>query len=459
MKALGISEGDNIGISDHYVPIKNSDVKTSPWEPDYGHIAIGEAWYDLAVTGTGKIKIHEVTRHGKKTGQKVACGSVHRTAAACGAKPGDHKPMFVPVSCGRRICPECWTTWAERAGKRCVDTLNGYLTAKFGPAQKALPGMDRERMLPRHVSFHPPRKVIEALVREVSRETLPSEFQAVFISRFRKLCEEIIESASGYGSGGCIVVHEIRLRSDRKDKHSDYWTDTNRYRKVLDRRDWRDHVVYYPHVHALIFGSLEESPEFHERTEKEYREKTGQDGGGWTYRIHRVAHEPEKAITYLLSHASIPWSVHTISYFGSCSNRRLYRMKEYRYREKIHCQECIDEGVPEAEAIRLVAYFMPGSVHFENDNDLEKRLRRGRGPPARWSFETITDRHYVKVHRVGVYRILQPGEKRPPRDPILPRRQGVSVQYVSPDTWVELQQQGVIPGSWFEDPGPGRPRP
>jgi len=407
-------QGYSIGIPDT-VPIKLRPV--SQLLSDYGHIPIpGASWNYLSLVGTGMTRDSD-------------CGTFVSKAGACRNKPGDHKPILIPNTCGRRECPECWPTWATRAANRGTDVLNGYLTAKFGPAQRALPGLDRKYILPRHVSFHPPRRVIVDLITEVKRDNVkPSNFQKEFLRRFRDLSRAIIEETGG--TAGVMVMHEIRLKSDRTEQGADNDYDINRYRKVLDRPDWKDHIRYYPHVHVLGFGNLDNSKEFHDRT-------------GWTYRVHRVAIDPGKAIYYLLSHASAVHGVNSITYFGECAPRRLWKVKEYRHRERQICDECIQEGIERDNAIRVIATIYPGSLVRENDNSTSKRIRHGRGAPVKWSFESITDRHYTKVERVGVYRLAVMGEKRPPRqDP----------EYVSDRDWEYLQVTGCIPGSWFGSP-------
>jgi len=432
--------GYGYGISDLLVPIKrNADTAPFALKPDSGDIDIGALRDHLWEVGTGDAR--------------EKCGTVLHTAAACSRHPGEHKPILIPDSCGRRTCPVCWPTWAERAGKRGADVLNGYLTARYGPAQKALPGMKREYLLPRHVSFHPPRKVIEALVDEVVTEIEhPDQFQRVFARRFRELCTEVITGAGGVA--GALVLHEIRLKGDRDVNESDRRCDVNRYREVLDRPDWREHVKYYPHCHTALFGFLEPAGDFHART-------------GWTYRLHRVVEEPENLIFYLLSHAPAADRVNSITYFGGCSPRRLQRVGEYRCREKVRCNECLEAGIPKEEAFRVVSRL--DKLTCENDGDPGERLRRrGRGAPVSWTYETISDRKYVKVRRVGIYRARLPGEKKRARDPEgpgvrmpwEPRRvrvpgQSLSrrVRYIREEDWDDYLARGIIPGSWFEPSG------
>src|SRR5690606_5717894 len=163
---------------------------------------------------------------------------------------------------------------------------------------------------------------------------------------------------SGAGARGVVLVfHEIRLKSDRDNYEADYKSNTNRYRMILDRKDWKDHIKYYPHVHGLIFGSLENSKDFNDRT-------------GWTYRYHRVATEPEDALYYLLSHASAGPGVNSITYFGECAPRKLRRVHEYRCREKVLCEECLKEGIAKEHSYRVLARILPGTVVFENDQDM-----------------------------------------------------------------------------------------
>ncbi|MDD4615296.1 MAG: hypothetical protein PHI40_07850 [Caldisericia bacterium] len=387
------------------------------------------------------------------------CGTLLMKAAACSRHPGKHKPMLIPDSCGRQACPECWPTWAKRAGEhRITDTLNGFLTAHYGPAQKALPGFSRENILPRHISFHPSRNDVLPIMEEALQEAdTPDEYQRIFWSKFMLLVEETVKDAGI--TSAFVIPHDIRLKSDAATTAADQKNDANRYRKVLDRPDWRERVKYYPHVHVIGFGYIEDFKQFYERT-------------GWTYRIHGEVHNPAGLVYYLLSHSvSIPRKNAYVP-LGGLASRRLQRVKEYRCRRPVQCDECLQEGVPEKEATRVIATL--AELKCEHDDDRGARLRhRGRGDPVEWTFDVITEHRYVKTERVGIYRVrvpkgerrrsgldelpLRPGEKKRPRLPgqaKLERR----VWYVSPDRWDELIRLGVIPGSWFEDPPGGDER-
>jgi len=375
------------------------------------------------MTGTGFIKDEN-------------CGTVQALAGLCNNKPGEHRPVLIPFTCGRRACPECWPIWADRGGHRVRDMTNGYLTARYGPVQE-IPRDQLRYLLPRHVSWHPPREVLEDLVGEVLEEiTDLAQFQTVFHLKFRRLAQEVILGAGALG--GIYIPHDIRLRKDRAATRADNELDTDRYRAVLDRADWREHVKYWPHAHGLIFGMLETAPSFQKRT-------------GWTYRVHRVVQDPDALVHYLLSHSIAPETKqHVIIPFGDL--KRLDKTGEHRCRRHVLCDECIDEGRPEDQAVRVMGRILPGSLYFEHDLKPEARLRHGRGELQAWGVEDLTDKHFVRVHRVGVFRLRAPGEKRAARPYWCPGTGPLwkeNIRHHTEENWRLREALAEIPGDWF----------
>lgn len=450
---LGTLRGpDTVWSPDTVVPVVHSEVM--PWwyaevVKDEGHAPGGPEvlswWYE---TGTG---------HAKDT-----CGTVLKTVAACNNQPGKHKPLLIPDSCGRASCPVCWETWADRAGKRVLDTMEGYMALKFGNSQRPLPGLDRERLRARHITFSPDRALIEWLVSETLQETDAAGFQRLFLQKFKKVALEVVKA--GGLTAGIMIIHGIRLKKDKAARKADLQNSTNRYREVLDRADWRDHVVWYPHVHVLAHGSVDSFDDFTEKT-------------GWIYRVLRTVEEPEKVVKYLLSHAPTVSNRPAYVRFGEMNSQHMRIKKEYRCRQAIECEECKEAGIPAEKAIRVIAILADGadgkpSLKREHDDDIDARHKsRSRGAPVSWSFESVTSMRYTRVKSRCVYEWVVRGSRGAgvPRARRGSRRRGSGVVvyselgqaavnldkfldrrvWVREEVWDHLVDSGVI-SSWYE---------
>jgi hypothetical protein len=354
------------------------------------NIDIGWLRNYMAVVGTGA--------------PKEFCGNVRSLVAACQNKPGEHEPVFIPQTCGRRICDECWTTWAIRASKRVADVLNGYLNAKMGDVT-TFDSDEIERALPRHISFHPPDYVLDQLVLETKKECDHEwQFPSKFLRKFRKLAEEILLSAGVQAA--VLIPHEIRLKDELR---TDNELEINRYRSVLKYKNWIYKIKYYPHVHSLVFGMIENAAAFHARTGWTYRNHSQRKMPDGSYRLNPIRN-PEGLVYYLLSHAPATGGVHNITYLGELSNRRLVKIGERIFRIPDECGQCKDEGVL-SDYNRVISYLHKETLKFENDGNKDALLRFGRGKPVLWGFDTITDRIYFKSERIGEYRLLAPGTR------------------------------------------------
>lgn len=380
------------------------------------------------------------------------CGTFLRTVAACGTKPGAHKPLRIPNSCGRASCPVCWETWAERAGSRVRDSLEGYMSLVYGNSQQPLPGMRLDKMRARHIVLSPPRKLIAEWVQDARRTADGPEFQRTILRMVEKEALKVIRK-SGLAAG-IMIVHGIRLKRDRDSRAADMHNSTNRYREILDRPDWRDHVVWYPHVHLLAYGSLDSFEVFHRTT-------------GWIYRVFRAVEEPERVVRYLLSHApTVPYRKAYVP-FGRMNSRHMIKTREYCCRMPVTCEECVKEGRPDDEAERVIAILAEDEdgrpcMECEHDHDIDARHRaRGsRGDPVAWSFESVSSMRYTKVKRRFVYgwKVLEPPGRGPPRR-VHRRPSAVSRGHqdifgpdrrvwVRPEVWDSLVESGAI-SSWY----------
>jgi len=341
------------------------------------------------------------------------------------------------------------------------------MSLKYGNSQQPLPGMGLDNLRARHIPISPDRKVLEKIVAYTMKRADGPNFQRVFLKKLNQEALKAIKKsgASGEGTGltaGLMIPHGIRLKKDKEARNADLLNSTNRYREVLDSPNWREDVVWYPHVHLLAYGSIDSYEEFHKNT-------------GWRYRILRTVDEPEKVIKYLLSHA--PTVPHRKAYvpFGEMNSRYMVKVKEYCCRMPVNCEQCIDAGVPEEEAGRVVATLADDEqgrpcLEREHDHDIDARYRaRGRGDPVSWAFETISNRRFTRVKRRFVYewRSLAGPVAGPRR--VRPRASAGRVYselgharvnlessfspdrrvWVRPEIWDHLVELGVI-SSWYE---------
>jgi hypothetical protein len=425
---------------DTVVPVVDTRPRPSR---DTGHAPGGKEaltwWYE---TGTGTVK--------------DTCGTTLKTVAACNHSPGAHKPLLIPDSCGRASCPVCWETWADRAGERVRDSMEGYMSIIHGNSQKPLPGMDKQSLRARHITFSPPRYVVDRLVQETLQETDGPGFQRLFLKKFQRLAIDVAREAGL--TAGVLIVHGIRLKKTEDADSADLANNTNRYREVLDRPDWRENVLWYPHVHVLAHGFLDDSGDFYEKTH-------------WVYRTLRVVAEPEKVVKYLLSHAPVVPNRCAYVRFGRMNSRHMVKVREYRYREYIACEECLEAGIPEDQATRVIAVLAVDTagkpaLQCEHDGDIDARHRaRGRGEPVSWTFETISNMKYTRVRHRCVYRRRDPGapaprhrRHRPPDRRIYSELGYARVNldrfrdrrvWVGSERWEALVRAGEI-SSWYE---------
>jgi hypothetical protein len=389
------------------------------------------------------------------------CGTFRSSVAACDHKPGEHKPLLIPRSCKSQQCPECWETWAEERAGSMADSLNGYMSLKYGWVQKHRKGFSVERAYPRHSSFHLSLDLIKRLILDTLDELGDLEdypmgtFDRVFWSKCGPIARGVALDA---GITAAIVInHDFRLADeDDGEIRRGEGRYVARYRAIMDRPDWQDHIKFYPHIHVIGWGRLEDAAAFHKRT-------------GWTYRMHGVARNPAGLAYALLSHAvCIPGSKAYVP-IGEMHSSKMACVKEYRYSEPILCSECLEEGRNEAESRRVIATLLPDSLRCEHDGDLGERLkRRGRGSPVSWSFESISNFTYRRVvsRRVFAWRrdlarsepgggiepdgLVRPGERKR-RLSIHQMELGARIIRISKDNFERGVRDGTIPGSWFDD--------
>jgi hypothetical protein len=286
-------------------------------------------------------------------------------------------------------------------------------------------------------------------------------FDRVFWAKFGPIARRMARDVGI--TSGLVIPHDFRLADEDDDEiRRGDGRYVARYRAIMDRPDWQDHIKFWPHIHVIGWGRLEDASAFYERT-------------GWTYRMHGVARNPAGLAYALLSHAvCIPGSKAYVP-IGEMHSSKMACVTEYRYSEPILCSECLEEGRPETESRRVIAALLPTedggyALRCEHDGDLGERLRRrGRGSPVSWSFAKISNFTYrrVKRRRVFAWRqdlarpadsgggiepdgLARPGE----RKRRLSRHQmklGARPIPISKEKFEEGVRIGTIPGSWFDD--------
>jgi hypothetical protein len=398
---------------------------------------------------------------------KEYCGTFRSHVAACSQKPGDHKPLLIRKGCNSQQCPECWQPWGKKRSASMEDSLNGYMNLKFGWVQNHRKGFSVNHMYPRHASFHPPQDLLKSLILATLDELGDLDeypmgtFDRVFWSKFGPIARGMALDAGI--TAGIVVSHDFRLADEDDDEtRRGEGRYVARYRAIMDRPDWQEHIKFYPHIHVIGWGRLENAAAFHERT-------------GWTYRMHGVARSPAGLAYALLSHAvCIPGSKAYVP-IGEMHSSKMACVTEYRYSEPILCSECLEEGRPETESRRVIAALLPTedggyALRCEHDGDLGERLRRrGRGSPVSWSFAKISNFTYRRVRRRRVFawrqdlaRPADPGGGIEPDGLVRPgeRKRRLSIHQVklgarpipiSKEKFEEGVRGGTIPGSWFED--------
>jgi|GEM_PF-3158695 len=428
-------------------PMERSQVLNTTRYPDTGSIATFTSdrslqfkeivnsvakKYPLQEVGTGKLKFHQ-----KPDGSNVTyCGTIrpdeNGNVAACKRKPYEHRIKGIPNACKRRAWPECWPEWAKKGGQRFSSVLNGYIREIIpNPLKERLckalehsasePGNedplqvqeirkildDGDRWLPRHVVFSPDFKTIARLIlhsenalekKGIDIKENPwryrNEFYKVFMKKYRRAADQVIRLAglTAYAE----ITHDIRLKKNKESDKADRRQDMNRYREILDQRDWRYNTRFSPHSHAAGWGLLMNSEEFHKRT-------------GWIYVNYGTVFNAAGLAKYLLSHAPDNPGLHSIRYGGDLNPSKMSLEGEIKIPEFPPCEDCLEEGTPRNKAELVIAKL--ASVEYVKVKDNKTQI-------ASWEFteEGISSKPYRITKIIQVYRRRSPAVD--PRSPV-----------------------------------------
>lgn len=290
----------------------------------------GRLYPDTGIsTGLSGEKVDGATFTGKGEKTDIWCGEI-RTNAVCSAHADQHSFRAVAArTCRDLTCPECWPMRAAELGESVSQRVWALHLIK-------------RAYKPRHVSFSMPSTEYHKLAR-----LSPEDREKAVRSWGQKMAKEAGLTA------GAIVVHLFRIRKEYQQwcndeasrinaEHSSQrqqFRRENRY-TVIPRDDWKNFVVFAPHVHVVGYGFLMDAATFHERT-------------GIVYRIHnggkqmRHRDDVSRAVFYLLSHVSPVGGRQVVTYFGTISYNKLVCIEENEREEIERCPDC---GAPRVYA-------------------------------------------------------------------------------------------------------------
>ena len=282
---------------------------------------------------------------GSKT--SISCGeSVYKQMVHCSKDSTHDRYVVGGSSCGDPSCPVCWIQWAHRGADRISCRVYGF--------------MQFVRCPPRHIilSLDPAEYDFAAIANMEQKRGL--EFLK---DEFRKLAES-------YGiTGGALIVHLYRT-TDEVPRNI---PSTTKWQWVRNQGVDRFHELtnFEPHAHIAGYGYLVEP----EKGEFLYKNKgplrTRDDVERWAY--------------YALSHASIIEEKQAVTYFGSCSYRKLKHTWINRCSVPCRCEICgaemIYEGTNEVFFIkRTLADWIYSESGFDKTlNPLDPSLRGKNG--------------------------------------------------------------------------------
>jgi len=382
-------------------------VDVADWVP---HV---QARYGLFVVGTGRIKDDRCGRF------KPLDGDV---AGACQNEPNNHKPFLLPIGCSRRECPEDWSRWAHKGSRRAGNVVNGYLNAKFKDQALLIPGFV-PRYLPDHISVHPPRRVVLDLVKRTEKALVKKGiplvgyeaggvFHKIFQKKYNEAEQRILASVGirSYAS----VYHPVRLRRWQDEEKADVIQDTQRYRRVLDRKDWGTGIKFSVHSHVITDGSyLLNASDFCGKT------------GGWTYRNHGEISNLESLVLYLLSHAGSVPGRESIRYLGEFHNMTCQGIIKAEYFPV--CPECQQEGKHDPCQCN---YTVASLLVTEYGKD-----RNGHRILVDWEWGQISHKFIRRSRVIPVFRLNPLGER---RRPMKRTEDGKKISITPKDFWDTL---------------------
>lgn len=218
------------------------------------------------------------------------CGEYYPEAVCetCG------EPTFGTHTCGRRACPDCWTTWARKAGVRATTRIQAFRYTE----------PDDYRRQVAHAVVAPPEG-------DVMNER---EFYDG-----RKKAARIAEE-KGF-RGFAVIGHPWRVTDEGKRRYREADPEYGVWVWLRnDVEEWRDFTYWSPHYHILGLTSSDMEP--------------AAEGDEWAYHfirslesfdgIHDTSSHEDLygAFRYLLSHTGFPAesTKQAVTWYGTLAN-------------------------------------------------------------------------------------------------------------------------------------------
>ena len=277
---------------------------------------------------------------GVKTSDK--CGSDFYTrTVTCSKDPSHDRYLVAGTSCGDPCCPICYRTWIHRAADRVGCRIDGF----------------------RQFDRYPPKHVILSLDKghaDLDRlQTMPSHKALQWLRKYFKAKAEYIGL-----KGGVLVIHPWRTsdevpRLDYKKKWQ--WV------REQGADNFHRYVVFEPHAHIAGYGYLKTPLPGRFLYKNKGNLKTRDDIERWA--------------AYTISHTAVIKGKTAVTYFGSCSYRKLRPTWIKRCLVDAVCSVCgapmVYEGTNESYLVRKTLakwIYVPDEVLGKTDNP--------KGPPG-----------------------------------------------------------------------------
>jgi len=180
--------------------------------------------------------------------------------------------------------------------------------------------------------------VVDALLRRtvgrVGHDADIDTFWSVFVDKFRYVVDREYHRTGL--DGVAEVIHLMRVTERCKDIWRGLCRDDESMRSkgvwawLRTRKDWRDLVVFSPHVHWAAYGYSKDTSDYYD------------ESGAWVLKMIRTVKldKVEGLFYYLIGHAPALERKDKVTYRGCLAPRRLQKISERVHREDILCPDC-----------------------------------------------------------------------------------------------------------------------
>jgi len=180
--------------------------------------------------------------------------------------------------------------------------------------------------------------VIDSLLkrteRRVGRDADLDTFWSVFVDKFRYTLDKEFQRTGL--DGVAEVIHLMRVTDRCKDiwralcRNDETLRSKGVWSWVRTRKDWRDLVVFSPHVHWAAYGYSMNTDDYYEQS------------GGWVLKMIRTVNvsKVEGLFYYLIGHAPALERKDKVTYRGCLSAKLLKKISERVHYEDLICPDC-----------------------------------------------------------------------------------------------------------------------